>query len=299
MSNSKAFGSLALIASGIIGGIAPIVSKFALLELPPITVLFIRIFIMLLVLFPFVLLNPIKFKANFKKLTLLGILWFINVILFILAIKNTSAFTSQILYAMVPIFILLENQFISKTKLPKAQIMGIFLGFLGVLLIIWQSFSNQSSYDTPLGSILIFIASIAWSLYLLLSQRLRIHISPEGLTFISALVALILTLPLMLTVEPNGLQNIFNLSLQSYISLLILGLLVGVVMVFLINFGIRYGSALIASSNVYIATLVSAYLGFLFFKEGLTFLVILGGIFIILSIFFTAIYPLLKRRLLT
>lgn len=294
--NSKAFGSLALIASGIIGGIAPIAAKYALLELSPLTVLFLRLLIMLLPLLPLFIIVKLDFKNNLKNLLLLGLFWLGNVTFFITGVKYTTAVASQILYALVPIFIIAEHYFISKTSLKKSQILSIALGLIGTLLIITQSSTDELFQGAALGNTLIFLATICWSFYLLLSKKLSTQISPLGLTLSSALTATTLSGFLWFALEgQTQIHKISSLSQIGIYSLLFLGLVVGIVMIYLYQYGIKYGSVLLASSNVYVATLTAGILGFIFFNEKVTLQFTLGSVLVLGGAFYSSIYPLLKR----
>ena len=96
----------ALIVANMIGGGAPLASKILLRELPPMTILFLRLTIMLVILMPLSLTRFRHLWTHRKQLVLLGLFWVGNLSLFIIGIKFTTAIASSIIYLGVPILVL-------------------------------------------------------------------------------------------------------------------------------------------------------------------------------------------------
>lgn len=290
--------TLALIGSGIMGGLAALSSKIVLRELPPLTVLFVRITIMLLVLWPLALRYTRHSLTHWRQIALLAVFWLGNVVLFIVGVKYTTATASQVLYASVPIFVFLESFFVGGEKVRSFQVLGIILGFVGALVTVFDpAASGNGAFGSLYGNVLIFIASMSWSLYLVFSKRLSSHISPLGLTVGSASVGWILTGILMLMFEgTSGLVRLPVLSAVAFWALLFVGLGVGAAMIILVQWGVKYGSPLVAGSMVYLSTFIAAATGIAFLGEIITTRFLFGSALLLLGLFLTSTLPLLLKK---
>ena len=112
-------GVIALFSASFLGGFAAFASKIILRELPPVTTLFLRLTIMILVLVPLVSHKIGHLFKHWKQLILLSFLWVGNLLFFIVGIKYTTAIMSGLLYASVPIFVVFENYLFHKIEIVR------------------------------------------------------------------------------------------------------------------------------------------------------------------------------------
>lgn len=294
---NPATATLALICSAVLGGVAPIAAKFALREITPMTLLFVRIVLTVGIMMPFAWRHQHSIFQSRKQLVLLGLLYAVNVSLFIVGVGYTTAAMSQMLYALVPIFILIENVFITKELLRPYQVVGIALGLIGVLFILFEP-SKAGSFGTIYGNALITIGAISWSLYTLFSKKISERVSPSSLTFVSAGVTLPITIALMGVQEGAvGILELSSVSMLGIFSTLVYSIGVGVFLVFLYQWGIKHGSVIVAGANPFISTFTAAVLGVLILGESLTVNFIIGGSVILIGVFLTSMLPLLKKKI--
>lgn len=302
MKNSRDSGSLAtfaLIGAGIIGGLASLSSKIALRELPPLTILFFRITVMLLVLAPLKWRSARRFITRWKAFLAVGLLWTGNVALFIIGIQYTTTIASQVLYTGVPVYVLLAGRYLTSEKLRKGQLVGILLGFLGALMIVLKP-ESIVGFGTPYGNAIIFMATVCWALYLTVSKRVSAGISPLGLTVGSSFIAWIIVGVLMVLQEGGrGIAAIPLLSSAGWQALLFIALGVGVAMIFFYQWGLKYGSAIAAGSMNYLSTAVTAVTGILILGERVTPVFLVGATFILAGVFFTSTLPLFRKTFRT
>jgi len=287
--------TVALFFGGVIGGLAPIAAKVALQELGPFTTLFLRLSIMMVILLPFVMRSFRHYISHWKRLLVLGMFWAGNVTLFIVGVKYTTAAVSQMVYAGVPIYVVLENYLIWKERVHGIQIVGILLGLIGAFFLIVTP-GLGAGLGTLYGNGLIAIAALSWSLYTVVSKRISIHVSPLGITSTSALVAWVVSLIFMFVFErQNLILNVLSLSFPAVMAIVFMGVVVGVGMIFLYQWGLKYGSALMATMTAYVSIIVAGVAGFFVFSERLTGQFFLGGAFIIIGVFLVGSLPLLRR----
>lgn len=295
--SNQSRATVALFAAGIIGGLMPVVSKIVLRELPPITVLFMSLLVMVLVFSPGIFQLRKRLWQHKKSLLFFGLLWMGNITLFIIGVQYTTAVASQILYATVPILLLVEQQFVIRENVKLLQLVGIASGFLGVLVFALGSLQGAGDFGSFFGNALILLGACSWTTYLLFSKRLSMTIRPIELTIGSAVVGCLVSAFLMVWQDGlAGLALLSHLTLTGWASLLFIAIGVRVVMILLYNWGIKYGSSIVAGSMVYVATLTTAIVGTVFLHEYITTRFLVGAFFMLLGVFFTSTFPLLSQR---
>ncbi len=292
---NKTLAIIALVVAGIIGGIVPIISKLLFRELSPLSVLFFSITIMLSVLVPINRTFFGELKKHWRHLVIFGLLWTGNVMLFILGVKHTTAVASQVLYAGVPLLVLVEQYIARAERIVPRQIVGIFLGFAGVLVLAIGSLGGSTDLGSFRGNLLIFLGTFSWASYLVLSKRFSVHIRPMTLTTASAIVAWGISLVALLLVEGvGGFTSIQSLSFLGWMLLLCMGLVVRVGMILLYNWGIKHGSSVAAGSMVYVSTITSAIVAPLILGEQLTLRLVVAAALLFSGVFLTTTYSLFK-----
>lgn len=129
---------LALIIANAIWGMASPVFKFALTNIPPFTLAFIRFFFAGLIFLPLAIKNWQKLSLKqFFEILLVGFFGItINISFFFLGIVRTESINAPIIASSGPVFIYLLSIFFLREK-PKSKVLvGMFVSLLGVLLII-------------------------------------------------------------------------------------------------------------------------------------------------------------------
>ncbi|MEK7141421.1 MAG: DMT family transporter [Patescibacteria group bacterium] len=295
--NKQTYATLALVAAGVLGGLVPIAVKIVLREISPLTYLFLRLSIMILILIPLAWNSMPTIRQYWKHIIILGVFWISNFLLFIFGVKSTTALASQLLTSGVPIYVLLENSFVNKEKLSIWQIFGIIIGLVGSFFLISKGNSIQSGYGTINGNLLIFLSAICSSLYLIGTKKFIHGHSPVALTASTAVVGWVITGILMLSFEGlNGFTILPTVTTEAWLALLFMGIITGVVMWFLINFGLKFGSAIVAGGMTYINILTAGIFGVIILGESITNRSVVGGTLLLLGIFLSIFTPLFTRN---
>jgi drug/metabolite transporter (DMT)-like permease len=140
-------------------------------EVNPFALAFIRWFCVALLLTPFVCrerTEAFRLIANRKALLLaLGFLgmWVAGAIVY-LGLQYTTAINGTLIYTTSPIFILIIEALFSKRRIGLREILGAFVAFLGVALIVLKGdLSAIMALTLNPGDILIALAALAWGGY--------------------------------------------------------------------------------------------------------------------------------------
>ena len=93
----------------------------------------------------------------------------INIAAFISGLDYSTPINSSILIIITPIFVVILSYFIFKNKINSSKIIGIFLGFIGaIILIINADMTSSIGRNIPLGNFLFIINSISYAYYLII-----------------------------------------------------------------------------------------------------------------------------------
>ena len=110
--------------------------------------------------------KPIEKKDRFTilKCGLFGMS--INIAAFIAGLDYSTPVNSSILIIVSPIFVVILSFFMFKQRINFFKILGIFLGFIGALILIISADTNSSvGRNIPLGNFLFIINSISYAYY--------------------------------------------------------------------------------------------------------------------------------------
>jgi drug/metabolite transporter (DMT)-like permease len=142
--------------------------------------------------------------------------------LFLYGMKFTLAAHGALLYATTPIMVLCLSCIWLKERLSLFKIIGITLGFCGVLLVLFEK-GIKFSGQTFKGDILLFFAVLTWSLYTILSKKMLKKYQPLQVTGYSLTLGAILFLPigiLPLIRQDYGIVTRSGLSSILYLAIL-------------------------------------------------------------------------------
>ncbi len=188
---SKLFPMLEAIFTVIVWGASFIATKVALKDVSPITVVWVR-FSMGVVILGLVVAARRQFalpaKNEWLYFALLGFLgitfhqWLQSN-----ALKTSEASTTAWIVATTPVFMALLGWIVLKEGLPWLKIGGILLAALGVLLVVTDGdlLSIARGSFGAVGDILVLISSVNWAVFSVLSRRgLKSHPATRMMFFV-------------------------------------------------------------------------------------------------------------------
>jgi drug/metabolite transporter (DMT)-like permease len=274
-----------ILLCSVLGGVTSTVTKIGLVGFPPLSFAFIRFLISGIVISPF--LFKTNFLKDFKRLIPFSLLGTVNIALFILGIKITTATIGQLLYASVPLITAIFLFVLFGERLTAKKRAGIVVGFIGVVLVVLLPIiEKQAKFSGNLfGNILIGIGAVSWSLYMAYSKKKLESFSPLTVTSSFIWVTCFTLLPLSLTdfiYHPNWWQDLAftNILSLGYVSI------VSTVIVYLFNqYAIKHGGAVLTSLQYYLLPIVAYISAFLFLGEQLTLGLIVGGSLALLGVY--------------
>lgn len=280
---------LALIIANIIWGGASPIFKFALENIPPFVLAFIRFFFAGLIFLPLALKNFQKISwRRWLEIFLVGFFGiFINISFFFLGLKKTESINVPVIASSGPIFIYFFSVLFLKEK-PKLKVfLGMMTALIGVLIIVLSPVfldGKKLVIGQIEGNLLIILATLGSVFSTLIGKDLLKKINPY---FVSAF-SFLLSSFLFLIFVPNELKNwSFNqLNLAGW-----MGIIYGVFFSSaLAYFFYYYGLSKIAAQEVgiftYIDPIAAVVIAYPLLKELPNFWYFLGSVFIFGGIYF-------------
>lgn len=181
---------LALIITNIIWGGASPIFKFALQNIPPFTLAFIRFFGASMLFLPIALKHSqslsIKRWIEIFFVGFFGI--FINITFFFLGLKKTESINAPIIASSGPIFLYFFSILFLKEK-PRLKVLtGMIISLTGVLLIIFSPifFDGKNLVLGEIeGNLFILLATLGLVFQTIIGKDLLKKVNPYWVTFFS------------------------------------------------------------------------------------------------------------------
>ena len=285
MSKSKSQSWLGLyIALGIVWGCSFIFIKLGLEFLTPFGVAFGRCALGALALLIYLKVKGLSLVRDRK---MIGHLWVVALLLnvipgifFAWAETEVTSILAGIINAVTPLMTLIAIMLVSRNEKPTApQIVGLLLGFLGVLTVLgaWKGLG-----DNPLWAILVLLAAVTcYGFSFPYSRRfiLPAQLKPEVMAATQVSLGAITLLPLFLM---DGIAK-DEYRIGPVLAMIALGVF-GSGFAYIWNFTImRAAGSAIASSVTYVTPVVAVVVGLIFLQEKLHWYEPVGALVVLLG----------------
>lgn len=101
----------------------------------------------------------------------------VNQLMFYKGISLTSAVNGSIIMTLTPILVLLWASFLIKEKITGRRVLGVIVGLIGAIIIIYQPSSVGSSGNWR-GDLLVFLNGTSYGCYLVIVKPLMVKYKP-------------------------------------------------------------------------------------------------------------------------
>jgi len=194
---------LALIIANMIWGAASPVFKFALENIPPFTLAFVRFFLASIIFLPIAFSKWQDLtKKRFWEIFLVGFVGtFINIAFFFLGLQKTESINAPIIASSGPVFLYALSIIFLKEK-PKTKVfLGMIISLMGVLVVILSPIfldGKKIIYGQIEGNLFFLIATVGSVLGTVFAKDLMKKINVYMVTFLTFFISAIMFLPFML-----------------------------------------------------------------------------------------------------
>jgi len=277
----KSYKSIFLVfLAAILGGGNSTFTKISVAEIPPLFFTLFRFIFAFLILLPLVIKSKSFCFDKFKKIFFVSLLATANVTLFVFGAKRTTAITAQMLYAAVPLIAGIFSFSLLKEKLGLKKILGIIIGFIGVVLIILLPILGQNNIFNGdlIGNLIIFMSVSLFSLYSVLSKRFQNKFTPLEITMVFILTTILVQALLIPFSLPQDNVWLANLSVKALLAVAYVGVIGTGIYYLIYQFAIKHSTPIIASMTFYLQPISAFLWAAILLGEKLTIGFVLGAI---------------------
>lgn len=279
-----------------------VIGRIVHTEVPPFTLAFYRWLLVIIILLPVNYSNMIENFAEIKKhfisllvLSILGIT--INSSFVYLGLNFTTVLNTSLIYATVPVLMILLSFFLLGDSLSQYKIFGAVLSFLGVIVILLKgNLYNISEIHYQFGDFFILIAAISWALFSVIYKKITIKIPPFLFLLVTAIIGDIVLLPCAVIEQYMG--HLVHYNLLSLSSVLYASLFSSVLAITSWNIGVRMVGPGIAAHFFNLLPVFGSILSILFLGEAIHLYHLFGGSFVLLGVLLATMETRVKSILM-
>src|SRR3989338_1865351 len=270
---------LLVVATALAGGGIPVFSKLLLREIGPTEFMTLRFFGAWLLFLPFVIKALPRKISDWLKISLVVMPAAINMILFARGLFFTTATMAALIYSFSPIAAAIMVYFIGQEKLNWRKIIGILIGFIGMLILIIAPLNYQSLADfvgTAKGNGLMLLCMMLMTIFTVASKPLQQKFSP-------AVITSILFLNCFIVNAIAGGYTIFNpslllkLSTTAWLSLGYLIFINSIIFFWLYQITLKQTTAVNVSMTSYITPIITFVWAAILLGERLNSVLVIAG----------------------
>jgi drug/metabolite transporter (DMT)-like permease len=208
----------------------------------------------------------------------------LNLLTFFKGLSMTSPIQASLIIVTTPIIVTALSRFVLKDRLGAKGWLGLVLGFSGTAWLILNG-NPMAGFKISLGDLLVFINSISYAIYLLISKPLLDRYHFVWLTKWMSLIGLFFTawfgIPELLKVDYAALP------VHVWGSISYVLLLTTVLSFIFFGYALTHTTTSVVSSYLYLQPLTATTFAIILGKDHLTVtkvisgLVILGGVYLV------------------
>lgn len=193
---------------------------------------------------------------------------------------RSTASNAAIIYLTIPIITAVLATMILGEKMTHARWLSLFVSLCGVLIlsdIDWRHLDLVSG-KFLLANLLVLIACISSSFYNVFSKGLLRRFSPLEVLIFGYVIALMISVPLLIWVEPLTIAQISGYTVSTWFALAILSVFTWGIAMVLWMFLLTRLDVSQASVSVYLLPFLGVIISTLTLGEGITWTMVIGGL---------------------
>lgn len=292
-------GVIAILVSNIIWGAASPIFKYALTDIPPFTLAFIRFFFAGLIFLPFMMKSIHQLKGKYLLHIILGGIWgvSINVGFFFMGLNLAPSINAPIIAGLGPLVLYILSLVILKEK-PHPQIVkGMLISFVGAAVIVFapllrSGVTNESQYSISaqiMGNAFFILAMIGGVFLIIHTKKVIAKVDASTITGIQFFVGALSFFPFM--VSELQTWSFSSLTQSSWVGIIYGVFFSSALAYFAHNYAIKKLSAQQIGVYSYIMPVIAVVVAIPLLKEYPDFFFIVGSVFVFIGMFISERHP--------
>lgn len=200
--------------------------------------------------------------------------------------ENLTSSLTSLISALSPVFIFIASMAIGMEKFTYRTMIGLLMGFFGVLFIFWDGINDLMNPDYRLGLLILIIALMCWGLGTIYTKKINVENNNLFLNLFyqfawAGIIQLIFAFSFSETIDTS------TWSVKSISAIIYLAVFGSVLAFFSYHYLLRTLLPTQVSILSYVNTIISIFLSWLILGETISakFIIatacIIGGVFII------------------
>jgi drug/metabolite transporter (DMT)-like permease len=189
---------------------------------------------------------------------------------------HVSAGIGSLIIGTQPLLIALMGTVIARERMTTAAIVGLPVGFLGVVLLVWQDLNvSADGLGFLTGSGMIFLSGLAWAVYVVVSKPLIQKYGSYSISALSLSLCSLVMVPML--ARPSTLDTLQAMSVRSWLELGYIAIISTLVASITWNFAASRLTAAAAGAFLYLIPIIGVAAGAAILGEQVTFGMVAGG----------------------
>lgn len=275
----------------LIWGLSFLSIKFVIEFLGPMTLGFVRFVIASIVVLLIYKVKGNNEKVSKKDMPMMAIAGVIGVTLYFYfennGVKYLPASTASLVIATIPIFTMIFERMIYKTKMTKLKVFGVMVSIVGVYFLVGGNLRELLTGDLAKGYGMMFAAVLAWTAYSLVTKPMFDKYSMLTIVFWQTIYGAVAFFPFIFF-EDNRWDMIGT---SEILHLLYLGVMCSAVAYYIYVYSMKELGVTTSSLFLNLMPLVTVVAGYFFLKETISLYQALGGALIVISVYISSWEP--------
>lgn len=182
-----------------------------------------------------------------------------------------------------PLLIALMGTLIARERLGVTAILGLIIGFLGVVLLVWRDLAiTADSWSFLAGCAMIFLSGTAWAVYVVVSKPLILKYGSYSISAMSISLCSLVMVPML--ARPSTLTTLADMSVRSWAELGYIAIISTMVCSVTWNYAASRMRAAASGAFLYLIPIIGVAAGALILGEAVTSGMVTGGALILLGV---------------
>lgn len=212
----------------------------------------------------------------------------VNQLMFYKGISLTSAVNGSIIMTLTPILVLIWASILIKEKITRRKILGIIVGLIGAIIIIYQPNSNLTSGSWS-GDLLVLLNGTSYGCYLVIVKPLMAKYSP--MTVVTWIFTIGAAMVLPVGFHEASLAQLSNFPPHIWYSVAFAIIGVTVIVYFLNAWTLVKVEASVVGAFIYLQPIFATLTAILFFDEVFLLRHLLASFFV-----FVGVWLVIRKR---
>ncbi|MFO1132720.1 MAG: DMT family transporter [Hyphomicrobiales bacterium] len=196
---------------------------------------------------------------------------------------HVSAGIGSLIIGTQPLLIALMGTLIAKERLTVAAIVGLIIGFLGIVLLVWRDLGIASDgWGFLTGCAMIFLSGTAWAIYVVVSKPLILKYGSFSISALSLSLCSAVMVPML--ARPSTLTTVAHMTPRSWAELGYIAIISTMVCSFTWNYAASRMRAAASGAFLYLIPIIGVAAGALILSEQVTSGMVMGGALILIGV---------------